>query len=421
MYAAGAAAGSTGPLAGVRVIDLTSVVLGPLATQTLGDYGADVIKVESPDGDIMRHAEPARSPGMGAVFLNANRNKRSVVLDLKTPGGRSALQRLIAGADVFVHSMRPQAIARLGFDDAALRAIQPDIISCATWGFRADGPYGGRPAYDDVIQGMSGLADLFRRRSGGAPEFAPSIMADKITGLTAFGAIAAALFHRARSGEGQAIEVPMFETLVAFNLVEHFAGHTFEPPVGDIGYTRALSPERRPYQTADGFIAVLPYATRHWVRFADVIGRPDLSDDPRVTDPATRSRHIEELYRIVADVMPARTTDDWLARISEADVPCVRVNTLEEVASDPHLAAIDFFEPLNHPSEGAIRTTAVPVVFSRTPGSATQRPAPRLGADTRDVLEEAGMSPAAVDDLIASGAAQLAAPDTASDPHVTTT
>ena len=400
-----AAAAVTGPLKGIRVVDLTSVVLGPFATQTLGDMGAEVIKIESPEGDIMRHAAPARTPGMGAVFLNANRNKRSIVLDLKHAAAREVVMRLVEGADVFMHAMRPAAIERLGFGEAEVRAVKSDIVYCAAWGFGIRGPYGGRPAYDDVIQGMSGLADLASVRSGGPPEFAPSIIADKVSGLTAVNAIMMALFHRERTGEGQAIEVPMFETMTAFNLVEHLAGHAFEPPEGPMGYSRAVSKQRRPFRTADGYMAVLPYSTRHWIGFFKAVGRDDLTSDPRVTDPATRIRDIDWLYGLLAEIMATKPTGEWTEILEAADVPSVPVMALEDLPEDRHLAAIGFFPTYEHPSEGTIRTTDVPVRFSRTPGQATRRPAPGLGADTRAILAIAGYSDAEAEALIASGAA----------------
>lgn len=395
----------TGALTGVRVLDLTSVVLGPSATQALGDNGADVIKIEGPNGDIMRFAEPLRSPGMGGVFVNINRNKRAIALDLKSEAGREVLLRLIDTADVFIHSMRPQAIARLGLDAAAVRARKPDIIYCATIGFSARGPYAKRPAYDDVIQGLSGFADLASRRSGAAPEFAPSIIADKIVGLTAYGAILTALYHRAMTGAGQDVEVPMFETMAAFNLAEHLAGHAFAPPAGEIGYARCLSPMRRPYATADGYMAVLPYSTRHWRAFFEAADRPELADDARIATPQTRSRHFTEIYGLVAEIMATETTATWTERLNTADVPSVAVNRLEDLADDPHLRAIAFFKTFDHPTEGRMQTTDVPVTYSATPGSPTHRPAPRHGEHTRAVLAEAGFAPADVERLIESGAA----------------
>ncbi|MEL6872479.1 MAG: CoA transferase [Pseudomonadota bacterium] len=393
------------PLAGIRVIDLTAVVMGPLATQTLGDYGADVIKIESPDGDIMRHASPMRSPRMGAVFLNLNRNKRSVCLDLKDPAGRDAVLALCRRADVFIHSMRPAALERLGLSEHAIRGAKEDIVFCAVTGFGTGGPYAGRPAYDDIIQAMSGLADLPARRSGGPPEFSPTILADKICGLAAYGAINAALFRRTRTGKGASIEVPMFETMTAFNLAEHLAGAMFDPEGGDVGYTRAMLPERRPYRTADGYIAVLPYSTRHWLSFFKAIGREDMCTERRVTDPAERSRSVKDLYDIIADVMPARTTEAWARILRDADVPSAPVTAIADLPRDPHLTAQDFFRSYDHPSEGRLTTTALPVRFEDQSDAPIRLPPPQLGADTRAVLADAGYSAEVVDQLIARGVA----------------
>ena len=394
-----------GALHGIRVLDLTSVVLGPFATQTLGDMGADVIKVESPDGDIMRYAEPMRSAGMGAVFLNVNRNKQSICLDLKQAAARAALDTLIATADVFIHSMRPQAIERLGLSYDAVRAIKPNIIYCATVGFSARGPYATRPAYDDIIQGMSGLADLSAQRSGGAPEFAPSIICDKICGLTAYGAVMTALFHRERTGDGQAIEVPMFETMTAFTMAEHLSGHVFSPPKGDMGYRRCLASERRPYQTADGYIAVLPYSDRHWRAFFKAAGRPEMNDDPRMATATERSRHITSLYGLVAEIMLEKTTAEWTDLLQAADVPSVPIKCVTDLETDPHLTALNFFVDYMHPSEGQLRTTAVPVSYTESPGSAVRCPPPRLGEHTREILSQAGFGSADIDTLFQTGAA----------------
>ncbi|WP_269332595.1 CaiB/BaiF CoA transferase family protein [Futiania mangrovi] len=397
-----------GPLAGIRVVDLTSVVLGPYATQTLGDMGADVIKVEAPEGDVLRGIAPLRSPGMGAVFMNANRNKRSVALDLKQKAARAALLRLVAGADVFVHSMRPRAIARLGLAWEDLKAVNPRLVYCSAWGFGQGGPYEDKPAYDDVIQAMSGVADLAaRQRADGEPRYAPTILADKTAGLTVTWAIAMALFHRERTGEGQEVEVPMFETLTSFVLLEHMAGAVFDPPGGPMGYDRVLAPHRRPYATADGHITVMPYTTKQWQRFFVAAGRPEMADDVRVTDAGARSRAIAELYGMIADAMPARPTAEWLATFEEADIPAMPVNRLEDLPEDPHLKATGFFQRLDHPTEGPLVTTAIPVRFKASPG-AIRRGAPRLGAHTREVLAEAGLSSGEIDALLATGAGRQA-------------
>ncbi|BBK41932.1 CoA transferase [Allostella vacuolata] len=392
-----------GPLAGVRVIDLTAVFLGPVASQTLGDLGADVIKVETPAGDITRSITPARNPGMGTGFLAVNRNKRSLVLDLKRPDAREALGRLVAGADVLMHSMRPQAMDRLGLGPVAARAINPRLIHCAAYGYRREGPHGWRPAYDDVIQAVSGLAAL-QASFAGEPRYVPNSMVDKLVGLTVASAINAALFHRERTGEGQAIEVPMYETMVAFLLPEHMAGRGFAPPEGPAGYGRVLAPHRRPYRTADGHIGVLPYTVEQWQRLFTLIGRPEMAGDPRVTDGPTRNRHVGDLYEMVADAMPARSTADWHAEFDAADIPAMPVQDLDQVLGCPHLAEVGFFETHRHETEGDLVFLGHPVRYERTPAAIRRLP-PRLGQHTREVLGEAGYDPAAIDRLLANGAA----------------
>lgn len=399
-----------GPLDGVRVVDLTSVVLGPYATRILGDMGADVIKVESPEGDVLRGIEPARNPAMGAVFLNCNHNKRSVVLDLKQPAARDALMALIADADVFVHSMRPKAAERLGLTWADLKPVNGRLVHCSAWGFSSDGPYADKPAYDDVIQAMCGAADLPARRGDGPdPMYAPTILADKTAALTVTYAIAMALFRRERTGRGLEVEVPMFETLTSYVLVEHLAGAVFQPPLGPMGYRRVLAPHRRPYRTADGHITAMPYTTRQWRAFFAVAGRPDMVEDPRVNDPTIRSQSIAELYGMIADLMPERPSAEWLSLLEQADIPAMPVHTLEGLLEDPHLTATGFFQDFDHPSEGRLRATAAPV---RGMGAALRRGAPRLGEHSREVLAEAGLSDDAIGALLDSGAC-VQAPDSA--------
>jgi crotonobetainyl-CoA:carnitine CoA-transferase CaiB-like acyl-CoA transferase len=394
-----------GPLAGVTVIDLTAVVLGPLTTQILGDLGADVIKIEPPEGDIMRAGGAARHSGMGSVYLALNRNKRSVVLDLKQPEGAAVLRRLIADADVVIHNMRAAAIARLGFDYDAVKAINPRIVYCAAYGFSEHGPYRDYPAYDDLIQARAGIAALAQAHAP-APQFAPTLIADKTVGLTAVYAVLAALFHRERTGEGQTIEVPMFETMVAFTLAEHLGGLSFEPPLGAAGYARLLAPDRRPHRTTDGHVAILPYTTRHWRDFFALAERPALADDPRFADPATRNRHIGELYGVLAELVATRSTAFWLDGCRRADIPAAPVNELAALPGDPHLAAVGLFAHTEHPSEGAILELRPPVNFGATPAS-LRRPAPRLGADTEAVLREHGYDAAAIAALARQGAIKL--------------
>lgn len=378
----------SGPLSGIRVLDLTTVIMGPYCTQLMGDMGAEVIKVESPDGDTTRHTGPARHPGMAALFLNVNRNKRSIVLDLKKPPGRSALLRLAQTCDVFIYSMRPRTIAKLGLTYEEVRAVNESIIYCATFGFGQDGPYRHKPAYDDMIQGLSGFAAL-QGRAEGEPQYIKSVIADKTTGMAALYSILAALYHRERTGEGQAIDVPMFETMVAHLMVEHLYGMAFDPPLGPAVYPRTTSPYRKPYPTTDGYICILPYSDKHWMRFFELAGRPDLVHDKRIRDVSERTKHIDELYKLVSELTETRTTAEWLDTLDRADIPAVPMNTTEDLFHDPHLDAVGFFELAEHPTEGMIRHTAIPTTFSETPGEIA-RFSPRLGEHSVEILTEVG-------------------------------
>ena len=379
---------SSGPLSGLRILDLTSVFLGPFATQILGDNGADVIKVEAPEGDITRDIQPARSRGMGAVFLNANRNKRSLVLDLKKPAGRAALLRLVEGADVLVHSVRPEAMKRLGLAYEDCRAANPRIVYAAALGFRPNGPYSGKAAYDDIIQGLSGMVAM-QAFTTGEPRYVPSSIVDKIVGVHLVYAISMALLHRERSGEGQQVEVPMLECMTGFNLLEHAAGMLFDPPLGEPGYARSRSPFRRPFATRDGHVCMLPYTTRHWQSFFRLMKRDDLAADPRVTDAARRSEAVDELYRMVAELVASWATAELLAALDEVDIPAGPVNGFADLYEDPHLAATGFIRRLDHPTEGRLALAENPIGFSRTPG-AIRRLAPRLGEHSVELLREAG-------------------------------
>ena len=378
---------ASGPLAGVKIIDLTTVAMGPYATQILGDMGADVIKVESPEGDVFRYAAPQRHRGMGAAFLNLNRNKRSIAMDLKRPEERARLVELVKDADVFVYNVRPQSMRKLGLDYETLAKVNPRIIYCGTYGFSEKGPYAGQPAFDDIIQAMSGIASLQGHNGRAGPEYVNTIIADKAAGLTAAYAISMALYERERSGKGQAIEVPMYETIVSFTLLEHLAGETFVPAVDGMGYERVLSPNRRPYRTRDGYIGLLPYTTAQWQRFFAAAGETALAADPRVTDPSQRSQNINMLYAELARIVATQTTAQWVALLKDADIPMTPVRTPDELLSDPHLAAVDFFREVDHPSEGRIRTLGIPVTFSRTPGSMRSLP-PRLDEHRDEILKE---------------------------------
>jgi crotonobetainyl-CoA:carnitine CoA-transferase CaiB-like acyl-CoA transferase len=391
----------SGPLDGVRVIELASVVLGPWACQVLGDLGADVVKVEPPAGDSNRRVGPARSPLMGALFLACNRNKRSVVLDAKQPLGREALLRLIAGADVLVHNLRPASLARLGLQYRALAALNPRLIFCGTYGYGARGPYADRPAYDDSVQAASGVAGL-AERLGGEPAFVPTIMADKTTALAVVGAVTAALYARERTGQGQEVEVPMFETMVAYLMVEHLYGATFDPPAGRPGYTRLLTPRRRPHRTLDGCLAVLPYLDDHWQAFCDVAGRPDLAADPRFATLAARAEHIDEVYAETGRIVATRTTAEWLDRLGAAGVPVTAVRSLDDLLADEHLLATGFWQFLEATSEGRLRMPGVPMRFEATPGTIRRAP-PRLGEHSAEVLREAGLSAEEIEALARGG------------------
>ena len=386
-----------GPLAGLRIIDLSSVVLGPLATQILGDYGADVIKVESLEGDLIRTNGVSRNPGMSSIYLAINRNKRSLSVDLKSPEGVDVLHRLVASADALVHNMRVEAIERLGLGYAACAAIKPDIVYAVATGFGQDGPDRARPAFDDVIQagcGLVSLSEVYAER----PDFMASLIADKATGLALVNAVLAALFHRARTGEGQMVEVPMLETMAAFTLAEHMGGLCFEPHEGPAGYQRILKGGRRPMQTKDGWLAVLPYTGDHWAAFLDDVGRSDLV--PIASDRHSRAKHINELYAVMTEAMVRRTSAEWMATCDRLDIPATRVYGLDELPDHPHLKAVDFFIERDHPTEGRIRETKPPTKFARTPAT-IGRPAPQLGEQSREILLEAGLGSAAIDDLIA--------------------
>src|ERR1700733_11836375 len=318
-----------GPLAGVRILDLTSVVAGPLATQTLGDMGADVIKIEAPEGDAPRHTGPSRSPGMAALFMGLNRSKRSLVLDLTKPGAKDALWRLIESADVFAHSMRPQKIEKHGFAHQAVCARNPRVIYAAIHGYREGGPYSRQPAYDDVIQGQSGFASLMSEIAG-EPRYAPTIIADKTTALALAGAIAAALFAREKTGRGQFVEVPMFESMVSFILAEHLFGHAFTPPKGALGYTRVLGSWRRPYKTKDGYLCMMAYTELQWRKFWTMVGKLEMCDDPRFNSIASRSHNVVALYELAGACLADKTTDEWLALLRKLEIPSARVSSLDD-------------------------------------------------------------------------------------------
>lgn len=393
-----------GPLDGVRVVDLTTVVMGPYATQILADFGADVVKVEPLEGDVLRHNAPMRSPGMGHGFLNANRNKRSVALDLKNPAAHAAFLALARSADVLVYNVRPQAMARLKLSYEDVRAVNERILYVGGFGYSQRGPYAAKAAYDDLVQGAAGLPWLYQAAGGEAPRYTPVIIADRTVGLHIANAVCAGLYRRSVTGKGQRIDVPMFESLLQSVLGEHMGGSTFVPQHGEPGYARLLSKDRRPYETKDGYVCALIYNDKQWRAFFALIGRPELANDARFANQEARSRNYDVAYRLVAQEMRERTTAEWLVALEDADIPVQRMNGLEDILADPHLAAIGYFHELEHPSEGRIRSMAVPSEWSESPPQ-YRRHAPRLGEHTREVLAEAGYDTAQIDALIATGAA----------------
>jgi crotonobetainyl-CoA:carnitine CoA-transferase CaiB-like acyl-CoA transferase len=383
-----------GPLAGVRVLDLTAVVLGPLATQILADYGADVIKIEGPEGDLMRGNGISLHPGMSSIFLTINRNKRSVCLDLKTEAGKAALRRLVAGSDVLVHNMRVQAIERLGFGYEAVAAINPGIVYCEATGFGQDGPDRDRPAFDDIIQSACGMVDVVSRGRD-TPDYVPSLVADKTTGMALANAVLAGLYHQARTGRGQRIEVPMLETMTAFMLAEHLGGLTFRPEPAKAGYPRLLEGGRKPHRTKDGWVAMLPYTDRQSAAFFEGAGRSDLADWVRSTDRSDKNAYTRQLYAHMREITPLLTSAEWLALCDELDVPATRIYGIDELPAHPHLKATGFFEEAEHPTEGPIRQMRPPTRFSETPATIRVQ-APTLGQHTAEVLREAGLAEAEI-------------------------
>jgi crotonobetainyl-CoA:carnitine CoA-transferase CaiB-like acyl-CoA transferase len=395
-----------GPLDGVKIVEMTSVVLGPWACQMLADMGADVIKVEPPRGDSNRTLGAAAHPGMAALYLTCNRNKRSIVLDLTKPEARDALLAMVRDADVFVHNNRPQVMTKLRLDYKDMLAANPRLIYCGAYGYAKAGPYGKQGALDDSIQSASGIAMLSADRPGG-PAYLPTIVADKTTALTVVYAVLAALFHRERSGEGQQIEVPMFETMVNYVMAEHLWGMTFDPPKGPPGYPRLMSEQRKPYRTRDGYIAILPYLDAHWQKFCKLTGNDALAEEPQFRTMADRVRNIDATCLRIGSIMATRTTAEWLALFDGTGVPANVVNSLADLAHDPHLLATGFWQFVDHPTEGRLRMPSFPVGFGATPAS-IRRPAPRLGEHTEEVLREAGLDAAAIAALTVSGAALTA-------------
>ena len=380
---------NNGPLAGLRILDLSTVVLGPMTGQYLGDMGADVIKIEAPEGDITRSIGPRRSEGMGALYLANNRNKRSVVLDLKAKTDRDVLRQMVLNSDVILHSIRTDSARRLGINYEDMRKLNPKLVYCHLTGFSDDGPYAGKAAYDDIIQALSGLA-MLQTVVGGEPRYVPSIIADKISAVHAAYAIALALFHRERTGKGQKVVVPMFETMVAFNMAEHMGGQIFEPSEGAMGYKPVREALRRPFQTSDGYICFLPYTDANWTKFLALIGRNDLQVDPTFYSQKGRQDNLDIVWAEVRHLIKARSTAEWLTLLEGSDIPYAIVNDLEELLEDPHLHATGFWEMHYHSTEGWMRFPAPPLQFSATPGAIYRLP-PLLGEHTDEILKEFGI------------------------------
>jgi crotonobetainyl-CoA:carnitine CoA-transferase CaiB-like acyl-CoA transferase len=395
-----------GPLAGIRVLDLTTVQMGPWCTRIVADYGADVIKVEAPGGDSSRYTGVPKHRGMSGTFQHNGRGKRSIAIDLKQPEARDAVLRLVPKVDAFASNIRQAALARLGLDYQSVRQLNPSIVYLSMVGYGSAGRYAGRPAYDDLIQAASAIPTLLQR-STGQPRFIPMAAIDRIVGGAAANALLAGLLAKARTGVGQMIEVPMFETMAQFVLSEHMQGQTFDPPTSPAGYPRTLSPHRRPYATKDGFIAVLPYNDGQWRRFFEAVGKGHILDsDPRFADIGARTANIDSLYEMISEELQHRTTDQWLELLQQNDIPCMRPHTLESLMQDPHLADAGFFRWEDHPSEGRIRTMREPSTWSET-SPPTGRFAPRLGQHTREILAESGLDDTAIDDLIARKVASV--------------
>jgi len=396
-----------GPLTGVRVLDLTTVVMGPYSTQILADFGADVIKVEPPDGDVMRYAWPFRHPGMGSIYLNVNRNKRSVVLDLKQPAARDACLTLAKKSDVLVYNIRPQAMARLKLSYEEVKKENPRIIYVGCFGYSQRGPYAAKAAYDDMIQGASGLPWLLQKQGASEPRYAPMIVADRSVGQQVASAVSAALYFREKSGKGQRVDVPMWEHLLQIVLGDHLGGYTFDPQQGEPGYARILTPDRRPYETADGYVCALIYTNKQWKSFLDIIGKPEMLARPEYATQEARSQNYRQSYAMIAAEMKLRSTAFWLEALERGDIPVQRMNSLDDIVADPHLNAIGYLQTVEHPSEGRIRSLAVPSEWSESKPE-YRRHAPRLGEHTREVLREAGLSDSQVESLLAAGAAKQA-------------
>lgn len=385
----------TGPLQGIRILDLTTILFGPFGAQTLGDWGAEIIKVESLTGDGWRYTGPFRNRGMSGQFMAANRNKRSLALDLKHPDGAAVLRRLIPTVDALVTNIRPAALARLGFGYEACRDLNPRLVYAAATGFGQDGPWAARPAFDEIVQAASGFASAIG--TDDEPAFVPSLVGDKLCGLALAGAVAAALVRRERAGIGQLVEVPMLETVAAFNSIEMLGGHAFVPPIGPAGYKRVK--ERRPVRTQDGWLTMLPYSGDNWCTFFETVGHPECIEEFSVRDPIQRAANIDRIYDRMSEIALTRTTAEWEELLLGIDVPHASFARLKEVEEQPHLKAVGLFQEIDHPTEGKIRQARPSARFSESPAAIRRLP-PRLGEHTEEVLRDAGYSDAEITSLV---------------------
>ncbi len=392
----------TAPLSGIKIIDLTTVLMGPSATQILGDMGADVLKIEPPTGDVIRYSNHGRNHGMSNLFLNNNRNKKSLVLNLKEEKAKKILLKLVATADVFVCNVRPQAMDRLGLTYEALQKINPKIIYVSCFGFGQNGPFAERAAYDDLIQTMIGIPNLFQRAYNEAPKFLPANFCDRVTGLNAVNAVTTALFYRERTGKGQLIEIPMYETMVNFLMGDHLGGYTFEPPIGSPGYARIINPNRTPYKTKDAYLAILVYNDKQWSQFLTLINQPKLIGQGIFASVKARGANIEEVYGFVKKEIAKRTTSEWLQLLAQSDIPHSKITTLEDLFEEEHLQKVGFFKEVEHPSEGTIRTTNITSQWSESPLS-IRLPAPRLGQHSREILASLGFQADEIEEFVKKG------------------
>ena len=395
------------PLEGVRVLEVASMIFAPMAGQYLGDMGAEVIKVEPPEGDLTRSVGPRRSPKMGAFFLNSNRSKRSIVVDLKRAEGREILQRLLKDTDVLLHSMRTPAADKLGLNYEQLARANPKLVYCHAVGYSDEGAYAGRPAYDDIIQAASGMAKL-QSVIGGEPRYIPSVVVDKICGVHAAYGIVLALMHRARTGQGQHVEIPMMETMTAFNMIEHQWGHIFDPPQGKMGYPQVSAGTRRPYRTRDGYISLMPYLDAHWMRFFELAGAPEAKEDERYRTFAQRQKHVVEVWDEVERLAARKSNAEWLALLTEEDIPFAIVQEMDELTRDPHLNSVDFCQVAQHPTEGTLRLPRNPLRLSASPAEIKRLP-PGLGEHSVEILRECAFDEQAISSFVEPGGVCAAA------------